>query len=227
MSCLQNQRHDLEVLTPSDLVESATCPIIDPAGSAERLRHAFLARLLANALPQLTPPRMVEGGVARVLDLASCAGDWALAVALAHPDCEIVGVDRCRAMVDDASERAAREALPNVSFRHLDVLAQPLPFPNQRFDLVHASFLASFLPDRESWRSLLRECVRVTRPGGAIRLVECAGGGANSHACHTLCAAYQQALLHAGLRPALPYFSIRSAGSGWTGCLPRPAACAF
>ncbi len=203
----QNQHHDLEVLTPSDLVESATCSIIDPAGPAERPRHAFLARLLTNTLPQLPPPRIVEGDVTRVLDLASRGGDWALAAALAHPDCEFTGVDRCRALVDAASERAAREPLPNASFRHADVLEPPLPFPDQRFDLVHAGFLASFLPGRESWHSLLRECVRITRPGGAIRLVECIAVEANSRACHTLCAAYQQALLHAGLRPALPCIS--------------------
>jgi SAM-dependent methyltransferase len=124
-------------------------------------------------------------------------------VARRNPHSQLTGVDRCHARLDDARAHAARERLANVAFEHVDVLAQPLPFPDQRFDLVNAHFLASFLSGYADWRPLLRECARLLRPGGILRLVECVEGQTNSVACQTLYVAYQQALLRAGLCPVL------------------------
>jgi SAM-dependent methyltransferase len=46
-----------------------------------------------------------------------------------------------------------------------------LDFPDASFDMVNARFIMSFMW-REAWPKLVEECIRVTRPGGIIRLTE-------------------------------------------------------
>lgn len=191
------------LFTPSDLIESATRTIIDPAQSSERSRAAFLWLLLWPALQQPTRQLASQISRGRVLDVACGSGEWARAFARLNPHSQIIGLDRCPARLDDARAHAARQRLTNVAFEQVDVLRHPLPFPDQRFDLVNAHFLASFLSGYADWRPLLRECTRLLRPGGILRLVECVEGLTSSHACQTLYVAYQQALLRAGLCPVL------------------------
>jgi SAM-dependent methyltransferase len=201
------RRKPLAIFTPSDLMESSASPIIDPTSPAERSRQAFLAQLVPVPLSQIALRLPARAGYRQVLDLASGAGDWAMEVARHFPRCQITGVDRCGALIEQARERAAAAFLANVSFREMDVLEPLWPFPDGHFDLVNAQFLARFLPGLTAWRPLLQECVRLLRPGGVIRLVECIEGEATSWACHTLCLAYQRALVRAGLCAALPYIS--------------------
>ncbi len=207
MASEPTRRQPLSIFTPSDPVESATGPIIDPASPAERSRQAFLAQLVPVPLAQIALRLPARAGYRQVLDLASGAGDWAMEVARHFPRCQITGSERCGALIAQARERAAAAFLPNVSFQQVKVLEEPWPFPDGHFDLVNAQFLARFLPGQPAWHALLCECVRVLKPGGVIRLVECIAGEANSRAAHTLCLAYQQAVVQAGLRSGLPYAS--------------------
>jgi SAM-dependent methyltransferase len=207
MSSVPSQRPPLAMFTPSDLVESVTNPIIDPTSRTERSRQAFLAQIVPVPLSQIALRLPARAGYRQALDLASGAGTWALEVARHFPRCQVTGVERCGALVEQARERAAAAFLSNVSFREMDVLEPLWPFPTGYFDLVNARFLARFLPGQSAWRPLLRECVRVLKPGGVILLVECVEGEASSRAAHTLSLAYQQALIQAGLRPALPFVS--------------------
>jgi hypothetical protein len=204
-SDLSAQKRGLAMWTPSDLMEGPTGPLIDPARPEERSRLALLSQLVPVPLAQIAERLPARAGFRQVLDLASGPGGWALEVAGHFPRCHVTGVDRCHPMIEAARAQAARKFLTTVSFVPVDVLQRPWPFPDQRFDLVNAQFLASFLPGPQSWRPLLHECVRLTRPGGVIRLVECIEGEANSAACHTLCLAHQQALVQAAQRSALPY----------------------
>jgi SAM-dependent methyltransferase len=61
------------------------------------------------------------------------------------------------------------QCLCNANFAIMDILG-PLDFPDSTFDLVNAR-LIGFIPTT-SWPSLIRECVRIARPGGVIRLCE-------------------------------------------------------
>ncbi len=207
MSSEPTRRLPLAMFTPSDLVESATDPIIDPASLTERSRQAFLAQLVPAPFSQIALRLPARAGYRQVLDLASGAGNWALSVARRFPRCQVTGIERCGALVEQARAGAGAAFLSNVSFREVDVLASEWPFPDGYFDLINARFLARLLPGQSAWRPLLRECMRVLRPGGVILLVECIEGEANSRAVHLLSLAYQQALIQAGLRPALPYVS--------------------
>jgi ubiquinone/menaquinone biosynthesis C-methylase UbiE len=90
----------------------------------------------------------------------------------AGPAGRVVGVDK-----DDVSLAYAKaRAAGNVEFRHGDVYESGLP--DAAFDLVHMRFVASTSGDPER---LLREAIRLTRPGGVVALQE---PDADTYACY-------------------------------------------
>jgi SAM-dependent methyltransferase len=91
-------------------------------------------------------------------------------VAGEHPEYEVTGADIGQPMIDYARSLAKVRGFDNAHFSRMDVL-KPLDFPNESFDLVNARTLFGFMsPD--TWPQLLAECLRITRPGGIIRLTE-------------------------------------------------------
>jgi ubiquinone/menaquinone biosynthesis C-methylase UbiE len=83
---------------------------------------------------------------------------------------EVVGIDISRRMIEYASTMARVRRLSNLTFRVMDVL-RPLDFPDHSFDLVNARLIFGFTP-HAAWPALVQEGMRITRPGGIIRLTE-------------------------------------------------------
>jgi len=82
--------------------------------------------------------------------------------------CRVVGVDLSERMIDWARRRARQERVEAfVELRVADVLA--LPFPDDRFDVVVCESVLTFVEDKTQ---AIRECVRVTKPGGYLGLNE-------------------------------------------------------
>ncbi len=107
-------------------------------------------------------PEIIDfSGIKNVLDIACGPGGWALDVALAHPEVEVIGIDISETMVRYARAFARVQGLDNARFSTMDVL-QPLDFPDGAFDLVNARFLAAVLP-AEAWPEVVGEYVRVLR----------------------------------------------------------------
>jgi ubiquinone/menaquinone biosynthesis C-methylase UbiE len=105
-----------------------------------------------------------------ILDIACGPGGWVIDVAGEHPEYEVTGVDIGQPMIDYARSLAKVHGYDNAHFSRMDVL-KPLDFPDEAFDLVNARTLFGFMsPD--TWPQLLGECLRITRPGGIIRLTE-------------------------------------------------------
>jgi ubiquinone/menaquinone biosynthesis C-methylase UbiE len=75
----------------------------------------------------------------------------------------VVGVDKDEQFIAYARAHAP----PNVEFRHGDAYATGLP--DGAFDFVHMRFVASTAGNPEA---LLREAIRLARPGGAVALQE-------------------------------------------------------
>lgn len=109
--------------------------------------------------------------VRRILDVACGPGGWARLVAQQLPDTEVVGIDLSKTMIEYARAYAHVQKIDNVRFLEMNVL-HPLQFPDASFDLVNARFMAAFLPAKY-WPGVIREFVRITRPGGFIVLTEC------------------------------------------------------
>lgn len=83
-------------------------------------------------------------------------------------DCYVMGVDISEKMIEWSRRRAREENVEaKAEFRTADVL--DLPFEADRFDVVFAESVLIFVEDKTR---AIRECVRVTKPGGYVGLNE-------------------------------------------------------
>ena len=170
--------------------------VIDAESAAEMARLLDQDRLITTHLDGLLPERPDFAHIHHVLDLACGPGGWAQAVAVAHPEIEVVGIDISRTMIEYARAMAEVQRSSNVTFRVLDVL-RPLDFPDNSFDLVNARLIFGFMPPA-AWPTLMQECMRVTRSGGIIRLIECESDITTSAATQQLTGMVTHALQLAG-----------------------------
>lgn len=115
----------------------------------------------------------------RVLDLGCGPGGWAMEVAYAYPSIEVEGIDISETMTRYAQAQAEVQHLENVHFQVMD-LTRPLEYPDNTFDLVNGRMIG-FLPTT-AWQQLMQECMRITRPGGLIRLTEFESPGTSTSA---------------------------------------------
>lgn len=100
---------------------------------------------------------------ARILEVGVGTG---LLLPLYPRHVEIVGIDLAGRMLDRARTRAKRLELGHVALARMD--AGRMAFPDDCFDTVLAAYVVTAVPD---YRALLREMIRVCRPGGRIMLV--------------------------------------------------------
>jgi demethylmenaquinone methyltransferase/2-methoxy-6-polyprenyl-1,4-benzoquinol methylase len=100
----------------------------------------------------------------RALDVAT--GTGAQARAFAEKAAEVVGIDLSEAMLRIARRK---HRLPNLTFRRAD--AAEMPFDDRSFDVACISFALHEMP-RSIRERVVREMVRVTKPGGAILVVD-------------------------------------------------------
>ncbi|MFL5627017.1 MAG: class I SAM-dependent methyltransferase [Ktedonobacteraceae bacterium] len=157
---------------------------INAESSAEMARLMYQDSLTTQGMGGIFPERSDFSALHDILDIACGPGSWALDVAFEHPEIHIVGIDISRTMIEYAHARAAVLALENAEFRVMDAL-KPLDFPDDCFDLVNARFIFGFMPPA-SWPELMKECARITRSGGIIRLTESEWNITNSLAYETL-----------------------------------------
>ena len=157
----------------------------DAESAAEMARLIDQDRAVTEVMGGLLPENPDFAGITQVLDIACGPGSWVQEVAFAHPDIEVIGFDISKTMIEYARQMAQVRGLSNAQFKVMDA-TKPLAFPDNSFDLVNARTIAGFMP-QASWPALIKECLRVTRPGGSIRLTETdAWGVTNSLAFETL-----------------------------------------
>ena len=160
------------------IVESSY--IFDSESSVEMARLTHQGQLLTQAmggtLAHIDPAAIAQWR--QVIDIGCGPGDWVLEIAFEQPQIEVAGIDISRLMVDYANARARSQQLVNASFEVMDI-REPLNFPDATFDMVNARFLCAVLK-REQWPIFLKECLRILRPGGLLRLIEPTNGGLSS-----------------------------------------------
>ena len=181
---------------PTDQPKNESTYVVDAENAAEMARLMHLDRLITKGMGGLFPEQLEVSSIHKILDIACGPGGWALDVTHKYPQIQLIGIDISQLMVEYARAQAKVQWLDNASFRVMDA-RKPLDFPDNSFDLVNARFIAAFmLPS--AWPTFLQECVRITRPGGIIRLTECELPITNGFAGEKLSGMITQAMHLAG-----------------------------
>lgn len=168
----------------SSIDDSENMYLIDIEEGAETARLLEQNLLYNRAQGGLFPQALNLDSIQSVLDIGCGPGGWALEVAYAYKHLGVVGIDINAAMIRYAFAQARTRKLQNVSFEVMDA-SQPLDFPDASFDLINTRFVASFLT-RDTWPELLKECMRLLKPGGILQMTEMELGISNSAALETL-----------------------------------------
>lgn len=157
--------------TPESSKQENTYFIQDSGAELARVieLERVLTRGMGGLLPEHPDPSALVASSHRVLDVACGPGGWSLDLVQAYPHLQVEGFDIDQRMIDYANSQARVAGLDNASFRVMNA-AGPLDYPDNYFDLVNARWLAVIPTD--VYERAVRELVRITRPGGIIRLTE-------------------------------------------------------
>lgn len=116
-------------------------------------------------------------GDEQVLDVGCGRGMAMLTVAGALPDGHVIGIDlwRSRDQSGNDTDAAMANAVAvgvsdRVEFQTADMAE--LPFADGTFDLVVANVSIQNIKDRARRRTVIDEIVRVTKPGGRVRIAD-------------------------------------------------------
>jgi SAM-dependent methyltransferase len=135
----------------------------DPRAIIQSLEALRIDKAIASYKQQSY--ELVPANVGQILDVGCGTGDDVLALAeRCGPGTFVIGLEQRLALVDEATRRARNVAL-HVRFAVGD--AHSLPFADDCFDVVRADRLLREVDDRVR---VLKELVRVTRPGGRLLL---------------------------------------------------------
>ena len=103
-----------------------------------------------------------------VLDIGCGAGvDTIIAAMMAGPTGKVVGIDIVPEMLQRAESNLGMTDLQNVTFRRAS--GEDLPFADAEFDVVISNGVINLIPDKAA---LLKEVMRVLRPGGRLMLAD-------------------------------------------------------
>jgi ubiquinone biosynthesis O-methyltransferase len=113
---------------------------------------------------QLVLELVGDVGGRKILDIG--CGDGEFALELAKRGAVVTGIDAAAAMIDTAKRRASQH---NVDITFQVAMAEQLPFPDERFDVVTAITILCFVEDA---KPVFREIARVLKPGGRLIIGE-------------------------------------------------------
>ena len=117
----------------------------------------------------LVAARWRLGEARLVLDVGCGVGHWSRTLGqVLRPDAMLVGIDREPRWVEAALERAVAAGFGD-RFSYRVGSGEAIPFPDHSFDLVTCQTVLIHCPDPGA---VVREMVRVVRPGGRVAVVE-------------------------------------------------------
>lgn len=133
-----------------------------PSCGAPMLRTGFDARLVAGHAQECRP----AGKPLSILDAGCGRGVGLLTTATLHPSARVVGVDLCRAALEDCRAQVRARGLANVELVEADLLTlDGVSVPEGGFDVIHSSGVLHHLSDPAAG---LARLVDVMAPTGVM-----------------------------------------------------------
>ncbi|KAJ3089315.1 hypothetical protein HK100_007801, partial [Physocladia obscura] len=108
--------------------------------------------------------KLIAKSALKILDVGCANGFWLEHVKKSNSLAECHGVDISTALFDQSTENNG------ISLKFGNIL-EILPYEDNTFDFVHERLLVLGIP-REKFPDVIKELIRVTKPGGWIELVE-------------------------------------------------------
>lgn len=174
-------------------VDAPDAPYQLPKDLTDLKRLDFQHFILRQALRGNYVAPIQPGEGSQILDVGTGTGRWAIEMAQIFPQAQVFGVD----LEESRDITGQRPSTPlNYHFQVGNVL-QGLPFLEGNFDFVHQRLLVTGIPFAR-WNEVIRELIRVTKPGGWIEMVEAGSTFVNSGAATAQWSAWSNALM----RPA-------------------------
>ena len=148
----------------------ASAPYVLPSDDREISRLDFQHYMLRYALRgNYAAPISAP---ASILDVGSGTGRWAMEMARLFPQANVLGTDLVEPKSEDTSALGpGQDGRPENYVFVAGNVFDGLPFPDNSFDFVHMRLLL-FAIAAERWPAVVRELLRVTKPGGWIESVE-------------------------------------------------------
>jgi ubiquinone/menaquinone biosynthesis C-methylase UbiE len=131
------------------------------------IQDHLVTSAMGGVLPEQENPTLGS-----VLDIACGPGLWLMELAQAYPIVEGRGIDASASVIEYARTQSQLAGLSDRLNFHVMDATLLLEFPARTFDLVNLRFGQSFLRTWE-WPKTINEMLRVARPQGTIRVVEC------------------------------------------------------
>ncbi|KAI8361708.1 S-adenosyl-L-methionine-dependent methyltransferase [Blakeslea trispora] len=98
-----------------------------------------------------------------IIDAGTGNGIWALEIAAENPDCQMIGLD-----LRVPNEQPGRPK--NLTFHEADI-TEAWPIESNSVDFIFQRSMGQSI-QKEQWNKVLKEMLRVLKPGGTIELVE-------------------------------------------------------
>ncbi len=157
--------------SPQDQSSIGTYFVREQQNEAELHRLIGQDRFVNTSMGGVLAEQADPAAFHRVLDVACGPGGWVIEAARTYPHMSLVGIDLNPHYLEYARKQAAVQQVEDrVEFRQMDALGR-LAFPSESFDLVNMRFAISFVRTWE-WPDLLKDMLRILRPGGVIRLTD-------------------------------------------------------
>lgn len=171
-------------MTPEQPSQYGHGYVFDQESAVEKARLLVQDRLINEVMGGLIPEQNEEylQQLRSVLDIGCGPGGWALDIAKNYAHINVVGIDNSKTMIAHAREGKKSHGLANIEFKEMDAL-QPLHFAAATFNLVNIRNAVGYVP-QIAWSKLLKECYRITKPGGILRLTESDSMGLTNKAAY-------------------------------------------
>ena len=158
------------MVTPEGPSQKESTYVIDAESGTEMARLINQERLLTRVMGGVFPEHFDLSHVSHILDIGCGPGGWVLDVAFENAKINVVGIDISQQMVEYARAHAEAQGMNNASFQVMNAL-ESLAFDDNSFDVVNARYIQAFMM-KTSWAPLMKEIMRILRPGGRVLLTD-------------------------------------------------------